>query len=323
MDAAAHGKTWINRNGDERIGSAHQGRKAWENMLRDSGLQYNFLGYADVIENGIPPEYKVLILPGCLCLSDAEAQRIRAFAEAGGVVIADYLPGLWDQHGKGRENGGALDDLFGVKHSSSLKASDVFGGKLWCELDQDANFNWKTYQEFLTRANTCIKDASGFDKAVRAMETSKVNRAGKGTAVLMNLSPQWYNAYRAAGPEEAAKRSAFIKHVEAGTGRRWVELKAEGGKAHGYEITYWKKDERTVLFVCMNPEIAVTSTGGGNSVGLKADVLPVTLTFAKKLTGVRDERTGKALTEGSEFKFDWKMNEAIVLSFDGAPPRAR
>ena len=42
IDAAAHGKTWINRNGDERIGSSHQGRKAWENMLRDSGLQYNY-----------------------------------------------------------------------------------------------------------------------------------------------------------------------------------------------------------------------------------------------------------------------------------------
>jgi hypothetical protein len=70
----------------------------------------------------------------------------------------------------------------------------------------------------------------------------------------------------------------------------------------------------------MNPEIEGSSTGGGNSVGLQADTLPVTLAFAGKLGGVRDERTGKDLGGGSEFKFDWKMNEAIVLSFDGAPP---
>ncbi len=38
LDAAAHGKTWVNRNSDARLGSSHQGRKAWENMLRDSGL---------------------------------------------------------------------------------------------------------------------------------------------------------------------------------------------------------------------------------------------------------------------------------------------
>ncbi len=232
------------------------------------------------------------------------------------------MPGLWDQHGKGRANGGVLDDVFGVKHNPGLKASGVFGGKLWCELDQDANFNWKTYQEFLTRGNTCIKDSTGFDKAVRNMQVVKVNRVGKGTAVLMNLSPQWYNAYRAAGPESAAKRSAFIDHVQAAAGKRWVSLRGGGGKEHGYEITYWKKGGRIVLFVCMNPEIAVSSTGGGNSVGLKEDTLPVTLTFAGKLVGVRDERTGKDLGGGSEFKFDWKMNEAIVLSLDGAsPPR--
>ncbi len=100
-----------------------------------------------------------------------------------------------------------------------------------------------------------------------------------------------------------------------------MSLQGGVGKEHGYEITYWHKDGRTILFVCMNPEIAVSSTGGGNSVGLKADVLPVTLAFAGKINGVRDERTGKDLGGGTEFKFDWPMNEAIVISFEGAPPR--
>ena len=63
LDAEAHGKTWVNRNGDDRLGSAHHVRHAWENMLRDSDLQYNFLSYVDVIQHGVPDEYKVLILP--------------------------------------------------------------------------------------------------------------------------------------------------------------------------------------------------------------------------------------------------------------------
>ena len=42
-----------------------------------AGLQYNFLSYVDVIQNGVPSEYRVLILPACLCLSDAEARRDR------------------------------------------------------------------------------------------------------------------------------------------------------------------------------------------------------------------------------------------------------
>lgn len=324
MDAAAHGKTWVNRNNDARLGSSHQVRKAWENMLRDSGLQYNYISYVDVVQSGVPQEYKVLILPACLCLSDVEARRIRAFVEAGGTVIADYLPGLWDQHGKGRSSGGALDDLFGVKHAPDLKAADVFGGgKLWCELDQDAHFSWKTYQDFLGQGNTCIKDASGFDKAVRSQETGKVNRVGKGTAVLLNLSPQWYNAYRAAGPEAAAKRSTFMDHVQTAVGPRWISVQGDAAKLHSYEVTSWTKDGRTILFVCMNPEITVSQTGGGNSAGLKADAVPVTLAFACKLSGVRDERTGRELGAGIDFKFDWKLNEALVVSFEGLPPRKR
>ncbi len=283
-------------------------------MLRDSGVQYNFLSYADVIQKGVPSEYKVLILPACLCLSDVEANRIREFCKNGGTVIADYMPGLWDQHGKGRAEGGVLDDLFGVKHDPKMKAEDVFGGKLWCEVNQDANFGWKTYDEFLTKANTCIKDATGYDKAVRNMEVGKVNKVGKGTAVLMNLSPQWYNAYRVQGFEAAAKRDVFMKHLSDAGVKRWVELKGAGAKEHGYEITYWQKEGRTIVSVCLNPEISVSSAGGGNSVGLKTDVVPVTLHFATPMSDVKDERTGKALGNGQDFKMDWTMNQAVVVS---------
>lgn len=320
LDAQAHGKTWVNRNGDEKLGASHHVRHAWENMLQDEGLQYNFISYADVIQHGIPSEYRVLILPACLCLSDTEAKQIKAFCAAGGTVIADYLPGLWDQHGKGRANGGVLDDLFGVHQSPSLCSKDLFnGGPLWCEVDQDANFTWKTYEQFLTNQNTCIKDASGFNKAVREMGVAHVNRFGKGTAVLMNLSPQWYNAYRSEGAQAAAKRAVFMAPIHAAGVRPWVRL--EGDQTFGAEITYFRKGDRTILFVCLNPELAVSSTGGGNAVRLRTETIPVTLAFDKPIRGVRDERAGKDLGEGKQFRFDWKANEAIVVSFQGSAPR--
>jgi len=102
MDAQAHGSTWINRNGDSRLGTSFLDRQAWENMLTDSNIQYNYISYDSVVANGIDnSHYKVLILPETLCLSDAEAAQIRTFVANGGTVIADYMPGLWDQHGKG------------------------------------------------------------------------------------------------------------------------------------------------------------------------------------------------------------------------------
>jgi hypothetical protein len=324
LDAEAHGKTWINRNGDERLAGAVHVRRAWENMLRDSGIQYDHLGYAEVIERGVPAGYRVLILPACLCLSDAEARQIRAFRDRGGTVIADYLPGVWDQHGKGRAEGGALDDLFGVRHDPGLRAADIFGERLWVEVDQDANFGWKTYEGFLTHRNTCIKDPSGFHKAVRGMPTQTVRASGPGPgrAVLLNLSPQWYNAYREAGPAEAARREVFLRHLTDVGVVPWVRIAGAGAREHGYEITYWNlppRDDqpaRTLLFVCHNPETRGTSLGGGNSVGLKTSTLPIALRFTRNVRNARDERTGRALGDGREFPLEWKQNEAVVLSFD-------
>ncbi len=323
LDAEAHGSTWVNRNDDHRLGAAHLVRQAWENMLRDEGLQYDFISYADVIQKGIPDRYKVLILPAALCLSDAEARRIREFCRNGGTVVADYLPGLWDQHGKGRQAGGVLDEMFAVEHDSGMGPADLFQEKLWCEVDQDAHYSYKAYDDFLGKGNTCLKDASGYNKAVRKMDVNKVNKFGKGTAVLMNLSPQWYNAYRLAGAKQAAeKREVFMSHVKAAGAKRWVRITgADAEKVHGCEITYWSKDGRTIVFVCFNPEIRGTMLGGGNAAGLKTDAVPITLSFAGKVAAARDERAGKDLGEGESFPFNWKMNEAVVMSFAGPPPK--
>ena len=317
MDAQAHGKTWVNRNNDDKLGASHLVRRAWSDMLRDEGIQFTWVNYVDVIQNGVPKEFKVLILPATLCLSDVEAKRIREFCENGGTVIADYMPGLWDQHGKGRANGGALDDLFGVKHSPKLMQKDVFnGGKLWCEVDQDANFSYTSFAKFMTNMNSCIRDASGFNKAVRDMDAVTTHNVGKGTAVLMNLSPQWYNAYRVAGLSDAAKRSVFMKPIHAAGVHRWVSIKGASDAEFGYEVTYWTQGKRTIVFVVSNLALSGSELGGGNAVGLKSALLPITLEFEKAIHNARDERSGKNLGDGTEFKFDWKQNEACVLSFD-------
>lgn len=328
LDAEAHRGTWVNRNNDERLASVSHVRRAWENMLRDSGVQFSHLSYVDVIQKGVPGEYKVLILPASICLSDAEARQIAAFCERGGTVIADYLPGVWDQHGKGRTAGGALDEMFGVKHDPEMRAGDIFGEKLWAEVDQNANYSWKTYEEFLTNKNTALKDASGFHKAVRAMNVNQTRRHGRGTAVLMNLSPQWYNAYRVAGAEASRKREVFMRHVAAAGVASRVRIKNATESEHGYEITYWSKPdaagrERTILFLFLNPETRGSSLGGGNSVGLKTATLPVVLQFTQEVKGGRDERTGKPLGDGREFPVEWKQNEAVVLSFEqGEQPKS-
>ena len=274
--------------------------------------------------HGVPDEYRVLILPACLCLSDAEAKQIKTFCRTGGTVIADYLPALWDQHGKGRAGGGALDDLFGVKQDPHLRAADVFNGEsknLWAEVDQEANFSTRNPEKFLTNANTCLKDESGFNKAVRNQPTQRATTYGKGKAILMNLSPQWYNAYRAAGPEAATKRDVFIRPVVTAIVTPHAALKNPTAATFGAELTYFRKGAREIVFVCQNPELTGSETGGGNAAGLKTETVHITVKLPQKVQNARDERTGKDLGAGDEFGFDWPMNQTVVLSFDA--PTAR
>ncbi|MFH1998439.1 MAG: beta-galactosidase trimerization domain-containing protein, partial [Planctomycetota bacterium] len=315
LDAEAHGNTWWNRKGDHRIGASHCVRRAWEDMLRDEGLQYNFISYADVIQNGVDEQYRVLILPAVPCLSDVEAQRIRAFCKAGGMVIADYMPGLWDQHGRGRKKGGALDGLFHADHDPGLRSDQVFQERLWTEVDQEARYDYTTNEEFLGMDNTCVMHESGFHKAVRDMDTEYVNAFGKGSAVLMNLSPQMYNAYRERGAGEAKKRETFMKHLHHAGLERWVEVESERGEAFGYTITYWKRDDRIVLFLVFHPEMAEKPAGQGGIKGLKTAKIKIRLKFTSKISQVRNERTRETPPSSDFYEIEWKMNEAIVISF--------
>jgi hypothetical protein len=319
LDAESHGKTWPNRNTDATISTFHLARTAWLNMLRDEGVQFTMIDYVSVIKDGVPEDVKVLILPAVTCLSDAEAEKIKAFCKAGGTVIADFLPGLWDQHGRGRDNGGVLDDMFGVKHDPNMRAGDVFQKKLWAEVNQDHHYKLRSYEQHLGK-NTSIKHESGFNKAVRKMDVDHVNRWGQGRAVMMNLSPVWYMAYRVQGIEPASRRRMFMKHVTRDV-QPWVRVGNASDANFGYEITYWKKGDRTILFVINNAERRANMLGGGNAVGLKTDEVKINLVFDNEVRNVRDERAGKDLGSGKSFNFDWKMNEAVVLSFDGAPPR--
>ncbi len=120
-----------------------------------------------------------------------------------------------------------------------------------------------------------------------------------------------------AGADAAKKREVFMRHIANAGIAPWVRITDAGEREHGCEITYWSLPAgRTLLFVSLNPEIRGTSLGGGNSVGLKTATVPIKLRFTREIRNARDERTGRALGNGAEFNFDWKQNEAVVVSFD-------
>lgn len=90
-------------------------RDGWVTILRDSGLQFDFIAYSDIEEGElIKKGYRTLVLPMSLALSDREVEQIRAFVQQGGIVIADALPAVMDGHTTFRSPR-ELADVFGIE----------------------------------------------------------------------------------------------------------------------------------------------------------------------------------------------------------------
>jgi len=94
-------------------------RNGWVQMTNDLGMQFDFVSY-DQIEKGAlaSGKYRVFIMPLSVALSPEEVEAIKAFAESGGVVIADAGAGMMDDHCAWVE-GGELNDFFGIATAAS------------------------------------------------------------------------------------------------------------------------------------------------------------------------------------------------------------
>jgi glycosyl hydrolase family 42 (putative beta-galactosidase) len=315
LDSEAHGKTWPRRNDDHRLGTSHLVRKAWETMLADAGLRYDFLPYDEVLLHGVPREYKILILPACYALSEAEARRIAEFAQTGGTVIADFTCGLFDPHGHGRERG-ILDDLFGVAHDGGLTRAGLFSGKRWVETDQDAGYGYRRYRELFATLQPRLD--RGYAVAERDLPVGTTRRIGQGRAVYLNLSPQRYLMDREEGKADSERRRPFLDPVFQAGAVPWITATTPGRKVP-LEITTWSKGDRTLVFVLQNVPVVAGSRGGGGAEGLTEGPLAIEVRLAAPVSDVRDERTDRKLPDGDRFSFQIEATEAVFFSFRGKP----
>ncbi|MFA5865688.1 MAG: sugar-binding protein [Phycisphaerae bacterium] len=85
------------------------GRHCLRCMLEELLYQYDFIS-PEQISQGALGSYKVLILPHIEALSDDTAALIKGFLAKGGTVIADCVPGTYDELGTPRKESPFLTD---------------------------------------------------------------------------------------------------------------------------------------------------------------------------------------------------------------------
>lgn len=77
-------------------------RDRWVRELERQGVQFRFLATPQ-IERGALKDYRILILPYSIAISDKEAEEIEKFMDRGGVVYADEHAGRMDERCRWRK----------------------------------------------------------------------------------------------------------------------------------------------------------------------------------------------------------------------------
>ena len=106
LDRRADGVPWEARGSEAEYDSGTADRRSLPravHLLTGLGLRPAFVSPEGLARGGLlAQDMRVLVLPQSIALSDAEATAIRAFMAAGGRVLADGEPGLFDGHGRRR-----------------------------------------------------------------------------------------------------------------------------------------------------------------------------------------------------------------------------
>ena len=323
MDAIVHGKNWVHRqgpidNGNQTIGTL---RKVWCKVLEDIGLQYDFISYLDVEEEVVKlnKKFKVIILPKTICLSDKEAKTLKEFVYNGGILIADYLCGIMDQHGRGRERG-ILDDLFGIVRDET---AGYMNGVGLTEIDGE-KYQKPFPDRFPNYEGTLrYRDIVVFERGTKhqlgrkAIEIKKVfgqfhqasviieNQFGKGKTFYLNLSPLEYWApdkrFSKYG-RDFTKIVSDIMHT-AGLSPR-LKIYEGDHVINMIEPLYWRNGNKHYIALIKNPTEQKELPRLGNLLeiqGITGQEVEIRLEFKDPVRGLINLRTDRNFGPGRTF----------------------
>ncbi len=171
--------------------------QCWEGMsylMRDMGFSFDVVPSSHLADGRFSKRgFRVLVLPFHIRLTAGEAETIRQFVRAGGVLIADALPGMFDGRCRA-DHAGVLADVLGVKFAGGIPGPKI--------AMQTAAAN-----DGLALGRLVVDDGLKLDGAKPMGKTAKgtpillVNKYGQGCAILLNALARDYQIARTLATE--------------------------------------------------------------------------------------------------------------------------
>ncbi len=226
----------------------HQNRSAWLQALHDAGYQFDLLP-TEQIDAGKLANYRVLILPDSIALSDSEVDAIRNFVQNGGLLLSDVETGLMNGHARWQA-AGRLDDVLGVQRIQLRSAADgAASAKLRVALSAGpAEFEVTPSDPKLR--NTTGQPGAAADGALFLMD----NRYGSGRSITFNFWMKDYERQRRSGAQ--AGLIALLRDYLSLAGVHSVAdvRKASGEPLSCSEVVRYRKGRAIYLAVLPEPD---------------------------------------------------------------------
>jgi len=235
---------YANRIGDgPSFGDYTVAHTAWFSAIRELGLQFHHVSNRMLrLGEWKSAQDKALVLPQAEAIGPAEAKVMGDFVRAGGTLIADVRPGLYDGHCKPLDKG-VLGGLFGVTRkpsASAVMAPAKIAGTL---ANQSVNFegvSLKCDPSVVVAGGTALGSAQDAPLCI-------VNKVGKGQTILLNFSMTNYPALGASQTPEAAADLMRAILASAGVAPTVEARDQKGQRFRNLETVRWRNGSTDLI----------------------------------------------------------------------------
>ncbi len=236
-------------------------RLSWVFWAKDVGIWPHFIDTRQLKEDILKKkDIKVLIIPRAVAMSEETAAHIRAFAEAGGTVIADTWTGIMDERCKLRDKG-LLDDMFGITRGDhrNLDVKKLDAGQKGIEID-GVKYPFTPLEKTLKAAGAQV---GGKYKGSNVFFTKDV---GKGKAIYLNFKLESYFTDRLQAGLVADAKSFLLKlFTDAGVEPVFSVTKPGDQRPFhvaGHDVCRYENGAGYLVGVRPNPTVLNSGVGG-------------------------------------------------------------
>ena len=200
------------------------------------GFQYDLLSAEQLADDKLAPDvYRLFILPQSLAMTDVEVAKTKSYVSAGGAVLANGVPAVFNHHGIRREEP-ALAEVFGLTRSDQGR-----GRASLAEHRLDL--------ALLDKGLTAGDAANMLDNDQPVMFGG---RFGQGKAIYLNVDLTDYSALRQVSSQDVRTkgyRRLLAKAFDAAGVEPLLKLTSLDDRALRSEIVTYRAGDATLLAV--------------------------------------------------------------------------